>query len=93
MSKDFTNRLRGIARTLSYNDEAGSEIKRALREAAVSIDAREVRIERVAGRLSAINGLGRGRVLNFKERLAWRFFRLTPAGTYLRGQRTKWGHK
>ena len=75
---DLTNKARGIARRLSYNDQS-AEAKHALRELAHRLDQRCVRAKSTDEGLMLIDGLGRSRRATIREILAYKLAGSLPA--------------
>lgn len=69
-SSALADRCRGIARTLTYNEEPQGSIKHTLHECSHFIDSSNVCLIRNRDGLILRNGRGKERYATFRERLA-----------------------
>ena len=76
----LADRARGIARSLSYNDDkTQAAAKHLLLEMAHCIDANALRVQVRREGLTMTNQLGKSRRMTFAERLRWRMFKIAPS--------------
>ena len=70
-NSELTDKARGVARTLTYNDDTPqAAAKHTLLELAHRLDVQDVRLHRKAFWVLARTALGRSRYLTLRERLA-----------------------
>ena len=76
---ELTDKARGIARCLTYNDDAKqAAAKHILLEMAHRLDVQNIRAHKKANGLLFINGTGKARYATFKERVLYQLFSLLP---------------
>ena len=76
---ELTSKARGIARCLTYNDDANqAAAKHILLEMAHRLDIQNIRAHEKADGLLLVNGIGKARYATLKERILHRLFGLLP---------------
>lgn len=70
-NSELTDKARGIARTLTYNDDTPqAQAKHMLLEMAHRLDTANIRLHRKVGGVLACTALGKSRFLTVRERVA-----------------------
>lgn len=77
-NSDLTLKARGIARTLTYNEEPQGAAKHMLLEMAHRLDTLDVRVHRKADGHLLVNGIGKSRYMSWDERVLYFLFGVVP---------------
>ena len=77
-NSELANKARGVAATLTYNDEPQSQAKHLLLEMAHRLDSMNTKVHRKREGLLLVNGLGKCRFATWKEIILYKIFDVVP---------------